>query len=51
MARAPDGDHIRFQCDFSGDHEPMDGDWQGNPATIYAFALNELLNDGGMLHK
>ena len=44
----PDGIHILFRCEFPEDREPMD-DYTGDPTTIYAFAMNNLLNDGDML--
>jgi hypothetical protein len=48
IAQYPDGFHIEFTCKFPEDREPL-SDFEGDPTTIYAFAMNELLNDGDML--
>jgi hypothetical protein len=45
IAQYPDGFHIDFSCKFPEGREPL-SDFEGDPTTIYAFAMNELLNDG-----
>ncbi|CDK38167.1 MULTISPECIES: hypothetical protein [Haloferacaceae] len=46
---APDGPHIEFDCEFPDDSGPLNQErFQEIPTTIYAFAMDNLLEDGGM---
>lgn len=49
IRHAPDGPHIEFGCVFPGDLEPLNEEhFNETPTTIYAFAMDNLLEDGDM---
>jgi len=49
IRHAPDGPHIEFDCAFPDDSGPLDEErFQEIPTMIYAFAMDNLLEDGGM---
>lgn len=50
ISEYPDGVHIEFTCRFDdGIPAARQERGEGNQATIYAFAMNNLLNDGDIL--
>lgn len=49
IRHAPDGPHIEFDCVFPEGSGPLDEEqFQANPTTVYGFAMDNLLEDGGM---
>jgi hypothetical protein len=50
IERYPDGIHILFDCEFQSNRPPLD-DYTGDPTTIYAFAMDELMTSNDLYHN
>lgn len=49
IQHAPDGSHVEFDCVFPDGSGPLDEErFQANPTAIYGFAMDNLLEDGGI---